>query len=313
MMAIPSLAECGAPEGVLRAPSMMNRHEKGVLYWLARNAFTGEGVIIDAGLFLGASTIAFGQALRDRGCAVSPGVGHRPIRSYDRAVWTPGMTRQLQKADVRNLLEALGRPVDGNSYEPLLRRILAPYDDLVELHIGDIRATLAADRPIDIAFYDCLKTPAVEKAVFLEAARWYRPGTYVVQEDYFYDAAVDVKIRQELLAEHFDYLGNAGQMAIFRLRERLPERLFNDDPVDKLTIDLKASLLRQASERPGEPLFKASTLLALADFLRRNGRVRRALGVVAEAESLVAAPKGRFAKRIAQIRDAAAAELRQTA
>jgi hypothetical protein len=304
MTAVPPAADCGAPESVLRVPSMMNPHERSVLYWLAKTQFSGSGTIVDAGLFLGASTIAFAEGLRAR--SETAKLAYRPpIASYDMAIWTRGMDHKLAGDDARALLAGREAPRDGASYAPLLREILWPYRDLVELHIGDIRNTLVCNRPIEIAFYDCLKTASVEREVFQRAGPWYEPGTLVVHEDYFFDWAFEVKIRQELLSEYFDYLGNAGQMAVFRARTRLPPRLFSDDPTEKLTVELKASLLRRAAERATAPRFKASTLLALADFLRMEARPRAALDVLGEAEALVTQAKGRFARRLQQIRRAA--------
>ena len=55
-----------APKAVLDYPSMASRNEKSLLYWLARHVYTGFGVIVDAGVFLGGSTNAFATGLKVR-------------------------------------------------------------------------------------------------------------------------------------------------------------------------------------------------------------------------------------------------------
>src|SRR5690606_38881587 len=54
-----------APAAVVDHPGMTSRREKSMLYWLARNHYAGDGLIVDAGLFLGASTNAFAAGLKD--------------------------------------------------------------------------------------------------------------------------------------------------------------------------------------------------------------------------------------------------------
>ncbi len=51
------------PEHLKKHPSMMSPGEKQFLYGIARNYYTGHGRIIDAGVFLGASTLCLGQGL----------------------------------------------------------------------------------------------------------------------------------------------------------------------------------------------------------------------------------------------------------
>jgi hypothetical protein len=53
------------PKQAVDYPSMTTLLEKKTLYRLAQRFYTGEGIIVDAGLFLGASTNAFGYGIKN--------------------------------------------------------------------------------------------------------------------------------------------------------------------------------------------------------------------------------------------------------
>ena len=54
-----------APPTAMAVPSMMSMYEKRFLYGLAKQYYRGDGIIIDGGIFLGASTRCFADGLRD--------------------------------------------------------------------------------------------------------------------------------------------------------------------------------------------------------------------------------------------------------
>lgn len=161
---IPQYGTYFVPESVLNYPSMATKSEKAVLYWLARNHFRGDGIIVDAGIYLGGSTNALAHGVRDNPKSAS--FSGKVIQSYDIAVWTKGMARKLP--DDSGPWEAFAgknlRP--GKSFEAALRGVLEPHADLVDLRIGDIIETAFAASPVEIAFYDCLKTNQRDIAVF---------------------------------------------------------------------------------------------------------------------------------------------------
>ena len=276
-LALPGYDLADVPDRVLDYPGMTSNREKGMLYWLARNVYRGEGLIVDAGLFLGASTNAFANGLKD---SPTPGVtdpGFTPLNSYDIAIWVQGMDRYLtdksQKA--RFVQQALnGRSMKhGKTFLPLLEDMLAAHAELIEFRIGDIVKLAAADRPVEIAFYDCLKTHERDAAAFRAFAPHYVPGqTIVIHQDYFYESAPALKIRQECLAPWFSYLGSEATSAVFRLEKPLPEEFFRDDPVADLTTEQKLALLEQAAARATDPKFRLYGRLCVVDYLLEIGK-----------------------------------------
>ena len=164
--------ETSVPAEVLDYPGMTTRTEKAILYNLARHYYRGEGQIVDVGIFLGASTNAFAAGLRSNPDALSKVIpATKPIRSFDIAIWVKAFDRHL-KQDV--VAKALGPDMnlkEGDSFLPLLNRLLAQHLDLIDFRIGDIVQTAKVDGPVEIAFYDCLKNRSRDWAAFCAYAK----------------------------------------------------------------------------------------------------------------------------------------------
>lgn len=261
------------PQQVLDFPSMMTVEEKSLLFHLARDHYTGQGAIVDAGLFLGASTEAFSQGLKTAGKA-APGI----IHAYDIALWnSAGFDKYLEHPDVINKAGAIAYK-DGEDYFPLLQRLLAQHLDLIDFRIGDIVKEVRADGPVEIAFFDCLKNYERDWAVFKALGPHYIPGkTFVIQQDYFYEDAIENKVRQEFLSPYFDFIGNYASSGVFRLQRAIPPQYFEADPVLHLSVDERAALLKQAAARIAPGKYQMYAALATVRFLAREGHREQAL------------------------------------
>ena len=266
------------PAKVLEHPGLIIEHERGLLYWLARHYFTGEGSIVDAGIFLGASTRAFAAGLRENERALEriPPDG-KPITSYDLGIFVESMRRYITREPDRKVLGDWN-PKAGENFEPVLRRLLAQDADLFELRIGNLLETASADRPIEIAFFDCLKSAAVDWKTFTTFAPHYIPGhTIVIQQDYFYPDAPQHRLRQESLSSCYCYLGQIETMAVFRLVRPIPPALFERDTLQDLSMADELRLFEQAAARTDWPKSKLVVRLSAADHVRVRHGVEPAL------------------------------------
>lgn len=302
-LSLPGYDVEGAPAEVLDYPGMTSVREKGMLFWLAKTCYGGDGLIVDAGLFLGASTNAFASGIKAGPVAAKVGrSGFKPLNSYDLAIWVGSMNRYLEKESVKKALKGRS-PRRGQSYLPILEELLAHHRDLIDFRIGDIVELASADRPIEIAFYDCLKTGERDSAAFKAFAPHFIPGkTIVIQQDYFYESAPDLKIRQEFLAPYFSYLGGEASSAVFRLEKALPETYFRDDPVPALSIEKKVDFLLQAADRTEEPRFRLYARLSAVDFLAEHGMRDRARLLLSEVlGDAPARPEEMFGRRMATV------------
>jgi hypothetical protein len=270
--------ETSVPAEVLDYPGMTSRTEKAILYNLARHYYLGEGQIVDVGIFLGASTNAFAAGLRSNPEALSKVIpGAKPIRSFDIAIWVKAFDRHL-KQDV--VAKAVGPDMtlkEGDSFLPLLNRLLAQHLDLIDFRIGDIVQTARADGPVEIAFYDCLKNQSRDWAAFCAFTPSFIPGhTIVIQQDYFYWSAYDNKIRQEYLADYFEFIGAAGASAVFRVTRPIPDEFYREDPTVSLTLADKLRLLQQAAARTGSARHRAYTEISSVALLLASKETARA-------------------------------------
>lgn len=204
----------------MKVPSMMSMLERRVLYTLARDRYCGEGLIIDAGIFLGASTVCFGEGLRlnSRFKQVTKR-WKKPIVSFERGIINPGMPAFFKRNNVEGMAEA------GESFAEAVEANILPVADLVDLRIGDILETgLGIADPIEILFLDVLKLPEISRFVLRNYFPKLIPGvSIVVQQDYFYDRLPFIKTDQEFFEEYFTYIGEVCSTALFLCTKAIPE------------------------------------------------------------------------------------------
>ncbi|MBL6749555.1 MAG: hypothetical protein ISP90_03500 [Nevskia sp.] len=237
------------PPEVAAIPSMMTEHERRFIFNLARNYYLGEGRIVDAGLFLGASTCCFGAGLRanPRSCDI---LAHwpRPIVSLEQGTVNPGMLAFFKRHSVASGLNV------GESFVPVLEKHISPWRDLVDLRVGDIRATGAVSEPVEILFLDVLKLPAISEYAIRQYFPRLLPGrSVVVQQDYLIDELPYIRTHQEFFGAHFEFLGEIASSAIFRCTAPITqadiEALFSSP----LSVDSQLRLATAAMRRSLDP------------------------------------------------------------
>lgn len=275
------------PKSVLSVPSMMSVAERRFLYGLASSYYSGEGVIVDAGLFMGASTRCFGEGLRANPNLYQTLVRwKRPIFSFERGIVNSGMPAFFE----RNKIPTDAK--EGDSFEPILRKNIEPVADLVDLKIGDIMETGKVDHPIEILFLDVLKLPEIsELAVRRFFTRLIPEKSIVIQQDYFIDTLPFIKIHQEFFADYFEYLGEIGSMAIFRLVKAIPERVINELFAEPLAPATQLRLSSIALHRSIDPARRF--MMALSKF-----RVVRAVSGVEAARAYLSYIKFEYPEQV---------------
>ena len=83
------------PGSVTRVRSMLTPEEKQYLTWLASHQFAGWGSIVDLGPWLGSSSAALAEGLKQRGA------GGR-IYSFDRFQWEASYMEAFAETDLRD-------------------------------------------------------------------------------------------------------------------------------------------------------------------------------------------------------------------
>jgi predicted O-methyltransferase YrrM len=257
---------------------MISPQERRLLYTLAKKHFRNQGRIVDAGTFLGASTVTFAQGLIDNSEYIDTGNKNKPIISFDQAI----VRKNFKNHAVKHGLTVLP---EGESFGDLLRDLIDPYIAKVELVIGNL---LQYDGDslgeIEICFLDILKSEELNKHALSVFFPKLMPGAYVIQQDYFFDGLPFIKVAMEALAEHFDYLGEVRSSALFRLKSRISSyqiaRVFNRKP----SAHEQLQLHKKAETRTGSPSRQYLMQLSRSRLLASLGRVDDAIATWQNAD-----------------------------
>jgi hypothetical protein len=226
---------------------------------------------VDAGVFLGASTVSLVAGLRENTLALNRIIGVSPIHVFEYGVWrSEGFNK-----DINDIALIGGRiPKDGEPFTQLLESILNLHEDLLTYHWGDLMVTARdiSSSLIEIAFFDLLKTYERDWFAFQSLGPRYIPGqTIVIHQDYFYEGAAWSVIRQEYLSEYFEFLGAIETSAFWLLRKEIPGDFFLSDLITTLETSALVEYLEAAAERTSDIRHKFCSQIRIVDFYLDRG------------------------------------------
>jgi hypothetical protein len=165
---------------------MLSQSERALLYALARDYAADDAAIVDAGSFLGGSTVALLAGLRDR---PEPWRGP-PLASYDRF-----------RVEAYTISRFFGGSVRvGDSFRDLFDANVAGFDVPHDVHEGDIAQIGWSGGRIDVLFLDVLKSWKINDAVLRDFFPSLVPGrSVVVHQDYGWGYMPWIPITVELM------------------------------------------------------------------------------------------------------------------
>jgi SAM-dependent methyltransferase len=222
------------PAACANIPTMLVPDELRLLHHLAENYASGSGEIVDAGPFLGGSTVALAAGLRR-----NRNRGNRIIHSFDRfevEEWT------------RGVYFPESTPA-GTSFREQFDRNIAPHAGLIEVHAGDICEQTWNGEPIEILFIDIAKHFKVCDWVTWQFFPHLIPGrSLVVQQDYLYHHWVGwLHVTMEYYADCFEYVCDTDvNSVVFLNTKKVP---VVRDTVGGLTRGERAALADRAASR----------------------------------------------------------------
>jgi hypothetical protein len=183
------------PPEVTAVPTMLAPDEQALLYSLARDYASGDGAIVDAGCFLGGSTVALLAGLRDR----EESWEGPPVASYD-----------LFRVEEYTLAEFFADHADldvGASFRHHYDTHVAGFDVPHTVYEGDITTLHWAGGPIEILFLDVIKTPDINDAVLRSFMPHVIPGrTVIVHQDYGWGDLPWLHITVELMRDSLKWI-----------------------------------------------------------------------------------------------------------
>lgn len=243
------------PEGVEKIPSMMSPAERRFLFNAAKDHYTGAGVIVDAGIFMGASTVCLGSGLKQN--PNLPEILNRwkkPIISLELGITNQQMLNSFKAAGV-------GKDLDvGDSFRPVVERFIAPVADIVDLRFGDIRKLGAIEdagkdrTPVEICFLDVLKSPEISEYCIREYfPRLIPHRSLLIQQDYLSGELPFIHCHQEMFASRFSYVGELSSMAVFCPIRKITRKDVAEILGREIDGETKIALISQAIQRSFDP------------------------------------------------------------
>ena len=192
-----------------RVPTMLQEIEQMLYVWLAEHWALGLGEIVDLGAFVGGSGAALAQGVARAGRKT-------PVHLYDRFT--------ANEATKQKMLYSKGiASFEGRDTLPLVRDLLAPWQDIVRLHPGDLLAQGWPGTPIELLIVDIAKS--TDLADF--AAQTWFPAlmaerSILVHQDFLHDLQPWLPAQMELFADFFTPLAQVGRDSMVYLCLRAP-------------------------------------------------------------------------------------------
>jgi len=229
------------PDEVRRAKTMLMPTEQQLLHCLARDYFCNEGVIVDAGCFLGGSTLALASGLRDNP-RFQAAPRHDVIHTYDLFAvepWTIGI--YFPEDTPRDM-----------SFEAMFRDNISPFADLVAVHSGDVRRATVPDKLIEILFIDIAKHWTTNDSIVRAFFPRLIPGrSLVIQQDYLYQIGTGwLPVTMEYFSDYFEIVDHTElNSVVFLYTKAAPADAFSRDVIQSLSRSEMRELANRAIAR----------------------------------------------------------------
>jgi len=225
------------PEDVKNVTTMISIPERKLLYLLARDYWRGSGAIIDAGCFIGGSTIALANGILVNKKYMPD---RKVVHSYDLFI--------ADEHQVENYLRNFGDIKPGDSIRHIFDKNISKVSNVVEVHEGDICNFKWRGGKIEILFIDVAKTWEINDHLVKE----FFPNlivdhSIVIQQDLVHPTCPWLAITMELFSDYFEIVSYVPDNSIvFKLKKEIPSSLFNECIVSKLKTEDKLYLMDRA-------------------------------------------------------------------
>ena len=223
---------------VLTAKSLLSAEERKFLFYLAREYFSGSGSIIDAGAFLGGSTLALAKGLSKN----SRQIQSLPrIHSYDQFIVSPALQ------DFLRTYFRINKEI-GSSFRYEFNKQIEECESRLVVHEGDILEETWSNSPIEILFIDVCKSRAINSHVVKQFFGSLIPGvTLIVHQDYHHPYHTWIHVTMEYLSDFFEIIEQKidGSM-VFGLRKSISQPRLDQCVAYAFSADEQISLMDAA-------------------------------------------------------------------
>lgn len=229
------------PKEVKGPKTMLMDTELKMLYLLGKEYFKNEGHIIDAGCFLGGSTVAIGEGVKQN-AAFRSNPKNKIIHSYDFfkvEPWTIGIY-----FDENTPLET--------SFEPIYRENINEIRSLVDINVGNVMKQSKFEAPIEILFIDIAKWWNVNDFMVKNFFTNLIPNhSIVIQQDYLFNAYTAwLHVTMEYFADYFEIIDHTERNSVlFAYKKRIPDSLLQKNIFQSLSFSEIIHLQKKATKR----------------------------------------------------------------
>lgn len=241
---------------------MLGQEERNCLYWLGSKIYRGDGLIIDAGSYVGSSAFCLARGLEDSRAFNSKST-HAVIHAYD-----------YFSAYDQYVIDSISteiRPINyGESYLDIFHNQTYKYRGLIEDHPGDFLLQTALNDPVEILFIDIAKNDALNSHVIDQFFPRLIPGhSMVMHQDYYHVWHPAIHVTMQFLGKYFEIIDPhiEYQSRLYKLKQPF-------DPADlKIAVDYQFSLseridlLQAASDSSEGAIKKMLNLIIILEFI----------------------------------------------
>lgn len=253
-------------------PAMLSLGEVKLLHWLTAEYYAGRGEIIDAGCFLGGSSIALAHGLQCNP-RLRPHEKRKRIVSYD-----------LFLADWYTIKGYLPDRREGDDFRDLFSQNIELYEQYIDVVQGDIRLIEWGSRPIEILFIDVAKQPDINDILVQRLFPHLCPNlSYVIHQDYIHEWLPWIHVTMEYFTEYFavcDYVPYGS--AVFRLVKQIPSDVCAEFSVARLSPEVQIKLIDQAIQKIPVSEYRKIITVTKVRLLHHLGRVSEACRLLDE-------------------------------
>ena len=202
------VADISLPKGYIADEERRSYH------YLARHCVKGEGHIIDAGSYIGASTYCFASGL-----ARNPARGKSLVHAYDRFLVDAAYIGDMITKNFRPLNAALG-----DDFYDIFEFQVGKYKNFIRPHRGDFLAEKWIGEPIELLFIDLAKSEDLHKHIVDQFFPSLIPGrSWLIHQDFYHPWHPYIHISMQYLKRKFEIIDPFVPSAsrIYLLKDRL--------------------------------------------------------------------------------------------
>jgi glycosyltransferase involved in cell wall biosynthesis len=251
---------------------MTSMEEQQFLENYAQHDYSGMGEIVELGCWFGSSTISLAMGLRQNKQVTNK---QQRIHAYDLFVWSSqaGMADNVMGTELEN------RYQDGDSFlEEYLRRI-QPWQDLINVHPGDLTQMPCTHEKIEFLFIDAMKSWELANTIFRNFFPALMPEqSIIVHQDFAHWYTVWIHLLMYRLRDYLQPIEHSFMWSsqAFRLVKAIPSDLLNQDYT---FADFPSAEVEQAFDYSlsfTDPRIQSNVLAAKVFYFVRTQDLKRA-------------------------------------